>query len=291
MRIWFTDFWGGFDPSNNYFTNLLYHSMSDELLVTNENPDIVFYSVFGDEHKRYDCKKVFFTGENKHPKLYECDLAFSFDKTEGKNYRLPLWVLYINWFNVNEMSNPSPVSLKNIQIPLNRRKNKFCNFIYNNPAKLSPRLDILRILSEMNVVDSLGSLYNSVGQPLGGNEFHKIEAMSHYKFSICCENSWGEGYNTEKLLHASVAGTIPIYWGGDTILEDFNPQRFIKWDSSSLNGQSYEDRVEWLKCQVNALDTNDVLYDTVVEQPIFKDNIIPERFMPTEIYKRIMEIV
>lgn len=36
------------------------------------------------------------------------------------------------------------------------------------------------------------------------------------RFTIAPENSFGDGYTTEKLFDAVHAGVVPLYWGGDT---------------------------------------------------------------------------
>ena len=56
IKIFFTDFWGGFNPYDNYFYNLL--KQDYEIEITN-NPDYLFFSVFGNNHLNYKCKKIF----------------------------------------------------------------------------------------------------------------------------------------------------------------------------------------------------------------------------------------
>ena len=43
IKINFTDFWGGFDKTDNYFYNLLKQNFNIEI---SDNPDFLFYSVF-----------------------------------------------------------------------------------------------------------------------------------------------------------------------------------------------------------------------------------------------------
>ena len=101
MKIYFADFWENFPQTDNYFYHLL--RTRYEVEIDSVDPDIVFFSIFGQDHKAYKnhrSKKVFYTGENVRPPTSECDLSFSFDATGGKNIYLPLWVLFLNWFNV-----------------------------------------------------------------------------------------------------------------------------------------------------------------------------------------------
>ena len=58
----------------------LYTILSEEFdIETSNNPDILIYSVFGNSHTRYNCKKVFYTGENVRPDYTQCDYSISFD--------------------------------------------------------------------------------------------------------------------------------------------------------------------------------------------------------------------
>ena len=64
-----------------------------------DNPDWIVYSVFGQEHLKYNnCVKIFWTGENQAPDFNLCDYALAFEHIElGDRYlRLPLWLLYRN---------------------------------------------------------------------------------------------------------------------------------------------------------------------------------------------------
>ena len=107
LKIFFTDFWPNFKEHDNYFFNLL--SLKYDLEINNSTPDVLFHSADYSEsenHKNFDngyTKKIFYTGENINPNFEETDFSLSFKNNLGdKNYRLPLWVLFINWFNVEE---------------------------------------------------------------------------------------------------------------------------------------------------------------------------------------------
>ena len=53
IKIDFSDFWGGFDKTDNYFYNLLKEEFDVEI---SNNPDYLFFSLFGQNHQRYNCK-------------------------------------------------------------------------------------------------------------------------------------------------------------------------------------------------------------------------------------------
>ena len=46
-------------------------------------------------------------------------------------------------------------------------------------------------------------------------EYHKLQKLSNYKFSLAMENEISNGYLCEKLIHAKIAGNIPLFYGDD----------------------------------------------------------------------------
>ena len=95
IKIAFSDFWGGFEynPTNKSdFDNVIYKILSEKFdIEISNNPDILIYSVFGYNHQHYNCKKVFYTGENTRPNYNECDYSITFDYLEdNRNIRFPL---------------------------------------------------------------------------------------------------------------------------------------------------------------------------------------------------------
>ena len=58
-----------------------------------------------------------------------------------------------------------------------------------------------------------------------------VNYFGDYRFILCMENTFAEGYITEKILNVFSAGSIPIYYGGGQQLFDiFNPRSFIYYD-------------------------------------------------------------
>jgi hypothetical protein len=127
IKIDFSDFWGGFDKTNNYFFNLLKEEFDDEI---SNNPDYLFFSVFGNQHQIYKCTKIFYTGENIAPPLGHYQWSFSFEYSDDpRNYRLPHYLLYDGYYEL--------VRDKVIEESMANRK--FCNFVVSNPCSTSLR--------------------------------------------------------------------------------------------------------------------------------------------------------
>lgn len=255
IRIDFSDFWGGFDKTNNYFYNLLKEEF--DVIIT-DNPDYLFFSVFGNKHLQYKCKKIFYTGENVAPPLHYCDYSFSFDYLDDdRNYRLPHYLLYDGYY---ELQRP-----KIINEGLANRK--FCNFIVSNGA-CQERNHFFNELSKYKKVDSGGRFANNIGYAVD----NKVKFQSEYKFSIAFENNAYRpqfpGYTTEKITEPMTVNSVPIYWGNPEIGKEFNTKSFINvYDFNSIS-----DVINYIEY----LDNNDKKYLELLNQPWFDNCKIPE---------------
>lgn len=267
MKICFSDFWSPFDPNNNFFVNILKESFENIQVVNPEDADIMFFSVFGIENTLYkNCKKIFFTGENQRPNLNKCDysLTFDFDDYGGKNFRLPLWYLYIDWFKVKTYESPQwliPESYLYGENEFTKKpKNKFCSIVFGKMVE--SRLKAIQKISEYKKVDIFGKANQDYVLPDG--EKYKLNLISDYKFSLCYENSITPGYHTEKLLHGKIAGNVPIYYGDKTVAVDFNSKCFI-------NAFNMSD--EELNEAIKQIDSNEKIYKDINSEPLFEKNI------------------
>jgi len=295
IKINFVDFWDNFCKTDNYFYHLL--SLKYKVEIDEKDPDFLFFSVGFNNKKEIlkyvdkPCKKIFFTGENIRPNLffpgsihqgryeiYKSDFSFSFDYSKDpRNYRLPLWVLFINWFNVEHNDLRDISYLINPKTLLDReffKKDKFCNFIFsNNQGK---RIEILQSIEKYKKIDCAGKLFNNMPNIQGrGDQKYKIDFLKNYKFTIASENSKYDGYTTEKLLHPLSVGSIPIYWGSSRVTEDFNKNCFINVDDF----ESLEDLVT----HIQFVDANKQAYEEYILSPIFTDNKIPDCIKPENV--------
>src|ERR1035437_1218896 len=98
IKIDFSDMWGGFDKTDNYFYNLLKEEFNIEI---SNSPDYLFFSVFGNNHQNYKCEKIAYYAENIPAPLGYCQWAFSNDYLEdSRNYRLPHYLLYPGYYEL-----------------------------------------------------------------------------------------------------------------------------------------------------------------------------------------------
>jgi hypothetical protein len=255
IKIDFSDFWGGYNKTDNYFYNLLIEEFDVEI---SDKPDFLFFSIFGNEHQKYQCKKIFYTGENIPPPMDYCDFAFSFDYLENpRNYRLPHYLLYPGYY---ELTNP-----KIIDESFSKRK--FCNFVASN-GNCQERNWFVQELSKYKKVDSGGRWMNNIGYAVSD----KRKFQSEYKFSISFENNAYRpqhiGYTTEKIMEPMTVNSIPIYWGNPRIDLEFNRKSFVNF----YDFANFKDMIDL----IIELDQNDDKYVQKLQTPWFENNIIPE---------------
>jgi hypothetical protein len=241
---------------------LKYSSIKNILVVKpNENPDILFYSIFGSEHQKYtNIRKIFYSGE-PFPPRNDADFNLTFDKTDIdiNNFRYPLWLSYTNDYLIEECNRRK---YGTINVP---KRTKFCSFISNGECKTTCRREIVEKLSKYKRVDCGGKYLNNIGYtvPRGTNCSGKIEHNLNYKFAIAFENEDYPGYVTEKICDIYKSNCIPIYWGNKEVLEDFNPKTFIY----AKDFENFDELVEY----IIKVDNDDELYASYFKEPFFSN--------------------
>lgn len=253
IRIKFVDFWDDFIPENNLFYQILAERYDVEL---SDEPEYLFYSVFGEEYLRYDCIKIFYTGENQCPDFNLCDYALGFEHlTLGDRYfHLPICYLnrYQKDFRLMQEKHLKPIP----------EKTGFCSFVYSNDRASEVREKFFNQLSDYKTISSGGRYKNNIGGPVAD----KLIFEQGHKFSFSFENSSYPGYCTEKLIQSFAAQTIPIYWGDPTVSETFNEEAFINCNKYN----SWSEVVE----EIKLIDNDPGRYARMLATPALKE---PER--------------
>lgn len=247
LTIGFTDMWEGFNPASNFFLDLIATKVPSARGIAGwQGADILICGPFGTNHVGATCPKVFFSGENVP--LPEGDKSISLFLSsepceDARHARLPIWMLFLKWFDKsyeNPVGLPVEAAASTHPIPYEARKHDF-SFVVSNPTN-EHRNEFFLALSKKAAVNSAGALFNNIGGPLhslygggGGGDVAKHEFLQGHKFNICFENSAAPGYVTEKLLHAKMAGCVPVYWGdGSWAAKDFDPDSFLDVTGLSL---------------------------------------------------------
>ena len=250
IKVNFVDFWGSFNPNDNFILDALKKNFDVEL---SDNPDFLFCSSFGKKFLKYDCVRIHYEGENLSPdfNLYDYALGFAYITFDDRYLRLPHYVLY-----------PDACKMALAKHTLTdeeyKKHNKFCNYVISNAMSSPERSSMIKVLESYKKVDSGGKYKNNVGGPVKD----KIEFEKSYKFTMAIENSPSNGYTTEKIIEAFAGATIPIYYGSKDIAKEFNEKAFI----NCHNYNSFEEVLE----RVKEIDNNDEMFLSMVKEPILK---------------------
>lgn len=267
IKLGFTDFWGGFNPiGDNIFDKTL--GKYYEITYTNQDPDILFFSVGGNKHKDYtNCKKILFTPENFYSHKYipfdhvlgeenlfkYADYSITgFDIDDSRNFRLPCYIRRYN-FDIKNV-------IEDRTIP---KKTKKVLYLQRNCVQF--RDNFVRELQKHIEVDCLGSCVTNNNTVVGD----KIEFMKDYKFVMGFENSSHPGYNTEKLVDGFISKTIPLYWGDTNVYSDYNK-------NSMVNLHDFKNQEEFIQ-RILEIDQDEDLYNRILsEQPIINYSLFDE---------------
>ncbi len=271
IKIGYRDFThhDNYDVKNDFFAQLLAQKYHVEF---SNHPDYLFYSVYGNKHHTFDGIRIFFTAENTVPNFNYCDYAFGFHhiKFEDRYMRLPFWRTHTE--DLKRVFNRKPAQL-------NDATRKFCCMVVSNVKQTDGfREAFFEKLNAYKTVDSGGKYKNNVGGPVPD----KYEFQKNYKFSLAFENVAARGYCTEKILESFAAGTIPIYYGDETVSQDFNPKAFI-------NCHDYASMDEVIE-RIKQLDNDDEAYLKMLNEPVFVGGKLPDRYSDENILKFLSNI-
>ena len=263
IYVKYMDFWPAFKLERFDVHKILLEKYE---VVQSETPDYVIFGEFGGENygieKKFDCVKLFLTIENRGPNFDNTDYAIGIhyiDKGD-RYFRKPTETHQLT--AIHSVYNVTQV--KGIDI----KKKKFCAWVVSNGSGSARNL-FYEKLSKYKTVDSGGRFKNNVGGPVRD----KLEFLSNYKFSICFENSKTQGYISEKLSDSFEAGTIPIYYGDDTVLELLNNRSYIHVRDEN----EFDEKIELIK----KIDQNDTLYEEMIREKI----VIDDSRYPKEVQK------
>ena len=263
IYVKYMDFWPAFILKNFDVHKILLEKYE---VIESDTPDYVIFSEFGGENygieNRIDCVKLFLSIENRDPNFAITDYAIGIHYiNEGDRYfRKPTETHQLTALgNVYNATKLRGVGTSN---------RKFCAWVVSNGSG-TVRNNFYDELSKYKTVDSGGSFRNNIG----GSVDDKLGFLKDYKFSICFENSKTAGYISEKLSDAFEAGTIPIYYGDDTVLELLNNRSYIH----VIDENDFKDKIELIK----KIDQNDTLYEEMIREKI----VIDDSRYPKEVQK------
>lgn len=251
VTLLFLNFWEHFDPYNNKITNILKQKYNIIILRPEDNitPDLLIYSCFIKYNiYKYDCPKLYITGENDVPDFNICDYAIASSKLEfNKRYLyIPYFALFTDTYK--KLWNTDKMFHSDLYDRM------FCSCVVRNIEQADPmRKTIINAVDNYKPIAFGGSYRNNVSGPV----IDKLGFINLFKFNIATENSNVAGYITEKIVDAYIANTIPIYWGTNDITSIFNPYSFI-------NVNDYKN-IDSFITALSEIDNNNELYMDIIQ--------------------------
>ena len=293
VQVWFVQWADFLDYRDNYFIDILKRFFPDFAITLDKTGPLVVFcrscmEQVGTAFGRYaTLPNVVLVNVLDEifgiPAQSDFQIGFNRSEANGDGVYLP-WAFMAMML----MTKYGPLSLVK---PLNynpkevaAQKTRFCAFVFTScteasmaaysPTQRGFRLEVAKKLSEYKFVHAPGRCMHNVDDPdfkpmhAPGVEYrdryqNALEYFRPYKFVFAMENTALDGYLTEKLPGAMLAGAVPIYWGDPAVNISFNPASFI-----NINGLSVQEAVE----RIIQLDNDDDKYMAMLSQPWLPNN-------------------
>jgi hypothetical protein len=299
----------------NYIISLL--KVRYNVVVTNENPDIVFFS----NHTTFKDKIDLFTNdlgktEDDFPnaiKIYldseYCrDFYFYINKSElhyaigrsddnfshNRFLNMPFFLVSSAWQLYDEcklFDKPFEWMIQKRDIEsILKNKNKFVTVVQTSTNPY--RREIFEKLNTYKKVLSCGGFETNdeecfkvaKSQTEKEDYKNKIIFQSESKFSLQIQSTCAPYFSQEKIIQGFASNTIPIFWGNPKILEDgYNPYAFINCHDFNSIDEVVDKVIE--------IDSDDTKYRKFLSEPIFVDNKLPEYYQDDYIFSFIDNIL
>lgn len=273
------DGWGYYSDDDQKDT-FLYKSISQKynIKIVNQKPDIIIGGWATNNFYKHDAKYIFMGSEHYFPNGLFADYRIHNKyKSLGKND-----FYCADGFPIDEYENFIKGEKKNLFFGKKVKKTQFCNFIFSNKYSKKRNDFILKMLKRYgNDIHCWGRYKNNIKELKVNNkivisekqhyDIPPREIMSHYKFSICFENSSAYHSFSEKVPNALRAGSIPIYWGGEAIYKFVKRGAFI--DANDF--KNLDELIDY----IDKVNNDDELYNSyIMENPFVNDDFIRGQF-------------
>ncbi len=281
-NISFVNWWSE-DPRDDWFVRFIYHYFP------NVDKEIRFYSVFGPGRRLKDNfkgTKIFYSGENleKHNeyeglvkresvetywryRVYHygdyavnkvhLSLGMGHDVDSEKYFRFPEWILFTFAPESSYKDIQDRINEINESRPLKDSKGIVLLASHDD---YGTRERICRDIEKIFPITYAGKWRNNSSDLWMNYGNDKQLYLKNFKFNICPENVDANGYCTEKIFDAFLAGSIPIYHGDMNNPENglINKNAVIFWNYDGDNDEQME--------LVKRLSSDDKYYDSFMKQ-------------------------
>lgn len=173
-------------------------------------------------------------------------------------------VIPIIYVRIHHFQNFKNILSPTIRTPFSKKK--FCLFTSNNDfARIGP------ILKQMGHCDSIKDFPDRVKNKSCYFSTELMNLFNEYKFIFCSENSFADGYITEKIFNCFFSKCIPIYMGPNDTLRYFNKECFINVNSKHAVGE--------FRRRIHKYIDNEELFNKIIELDKISDSFDDESFI------------
>ena len=328
IKINFKNFWEGFDPKNNFFTNLLRKKYKVEI---SDKPDYLFYSVYPETSPRKDLSKkgdfirkispklyillrkiysqinlllqgkplvpegkfvkIFFGAEYTKPKMDECDWAFSSYFEEEINHPRYMRIPFciLNDYQLKNSGIP-PIKKKINFKRIKKEKTKFCNFIYSQ--EINARNNFFKELNKYKKIDAPGRCMTN-SPPIKSDSPKKSRISLNW---VQEKIDYLKPYKfTMAFENVSLSGwtteklTHPMLVNSIPIyFGDKNVKKEFN-TKSFINFHDFENMDKFIEYIIK-VDNDDKLYERILKKSWYNSKELPEWFKEESYLKRFKEI-
>lgn len=154
-------------------------------------------------------------------------------------------------------------------------KTKTCAFMYNQ--NYAHRNDWFHRIHAHLPVDAMGKACNNTGAESTRHVHNEhetyndiaVRTYASYQFVLAIENTWKDGYFTEKILNPILAHSIPLYWGHPHVFEYINKNRVLYLPDFESD--------DAIVARLHHLQTHPVEYESILNEPCYTPRGDPER--------------
>jgi hypothetical protein len=176
---------------------------------------------------------------------------------ENENFiSIPMIYNYINYFSKNYSI------IKPDQITFFENK-KFCLMV--NKSGINDEIQqYVNILSQFGEIDNINIYNDYINSKSCYHSVELLNVMNKYKFILCFENSYTDGYITEKIFNCLFARSIPIYKGSPIIEQYINKESFLQVDN--------------IIDKINEIKNNEELFYNIINSNKISNNYFNENY-------------
>jgi hypothetical protein len=177
---------------------------------------------------------------------------------------------------------------RHLQTYSKQTKTKMCAFMYRQDY--SHRNEWFHRINKYIHVDALGSACKNTSVPTtrhihNENETYNdiaVKTYAEYYFVLAIENTWKDGYFTEKLINPLIAHSIPLYWGHPKVFDYINKKRVFYLPD-------YHSDEEIIK-KMNEIQQDQDAYEKIISEPWYTNDGDPQ-LVNDLLKKQLQEII